>query len=252
MKCALLMAGGKSLRMRKTLGPQHKALVEVAGETLLQRNLAHLAAHGFSDVRIAVSRAERMLKEFVDSLKTTMGSLHQMSLTIVEETQPLGTIGAARLVPYSPILVTNVDNLSSIDLSRMMSHHTNKDADLTIASHLEPFQIPFGELVTDDGSDCISDYREKPVQNIVVSSGTYVLSAIAQAAIPDGQRTDITDLFRALRQQDKRIVAFRHDALWIDVNDRDAVQRANALVLNNANLFASLTIRKPHLPSNPR
>ena len=45
---ALIMAGGCSLRMRASLGGRHKAMVEVLGVSMLERNIMALLAHGFT------------------------------------------------------------------------------------------------------------------------------------------------------------------------------------------------------------
>ncbi len=54
MAVALIMAGGRSSRMRASV-PRHKAMVEVLGLSMLERNLIMLAGHGFRDIAIAVN-----------------------------------------------------------------------------------------------------------------------------------------------------------------------------------------------------
>src|SRR6185369_3742398 len=100
-------------------------------------------------------------------------------LECLKEDVPRGTIGIARELKgrAETILVVNVDNLTALNLRHLVEHHLESGAAFTVATHFEPFQIPFGEVTLDDGF--ITDYREKPVRQIRVSSGTYVLSARA-------------------------------------------------------------------------
>jgi mannose-1-phosphate guanylyltransferase/phosphomannomutase len=155
----------------------------------------------------------------------------------LEESEPLGTIGiAARLATScDTLLVVNVDNLSSLNLRALVEHHLQEEASLTIATHVEPFRIPFGEVVMAEGR--IEEYVEKPVINRVVSSGTYVLSQRACSSIPSNQRMDIPQLFRLLKEQGEGIVAFEHSDYWIDVNDATAVRSAEQLILAHHNRF---------------
>src|SRR4051812_25929941 len=100
---ALIMAGGRSERMRATVGPLHKALVPVLGIPLIERNLRTLFDQGFSDVVVAINRAEPRIAEYVNGL----GS----HIEILQEDVPLGTIGAAReaIGESESLLVINVD-----------------------------------------------------------------------------------------------------------------------------------------------
>ena len=227
---AVVMAGGESRRMRDSYGIRPKALVEVLGVTLLERNVMTLLKHGVTKI-IVVSRADNSLvHDFVT--QQLAPRFHSWSARIssrVEET-PLGTIGFARLLSdrEDPVLIINVDNLTDLNLADFVQRHVAADAELTIATHLEPFQIPYGELVV--SGPWVREYREKPVRPIRVSSGTYVLNPKACRRIPSGKRTDVPELFCLLRSSGGRVAAYEHDANWIDVNDGASVQRATDMI----------------------
>ncbi len=55
MCTAIIMAGGRSERMRSTAGQTHKALISVLGVPMIERNLLALFAQGFRNVIVAVS-----------------------------------------------------------------------------------------------------------------------------------------------------------------------------------------------------
>jgi alpha-galactosidase/6-phospho-beta-glucosidase family protein/CTP:molybdopterin cytidylyltransferase MocA len=224
---ALVMAGGRSERMRRSGDPLHKALLPVLGITLLERNLRMLAAHGFEEVVVAVCSAEREVGEFVATLAARSGGPVPR---VFWEATPLGTIGAAceAIGASSALLVVNVDNLTSLPLNDLVAFHRASASAMTIAAHQEPFKIPFGELVLD--GDQVREYREKPVHPVWISSGTYVLSPAACERIARGQRTDVNDLVTALLAAGLRVSAFRHEAWWIDVNTKDALERAEQLL----------------------
>jgi NDP-mannose synthase len=226
---ALVMAGGRSERMRATFGI-HKALVPVCGASLLERSLLALFEQEFVDVVIAVARDSHDIESFVAERGRELGSPFDARLTCFREPVPLGTIGAARVAAgdADALLVVNVDNISTLPLRALVEHHRRAGAALTIASHQEPFRIPFGQLIVADG--LVQEYREKPTMPIVISSGTYVLGHNAVALIPPDTRFDVTDLFRVVRAAGLQVAAFEHQSPWIDVNDEPALRRAEEMV----------------------
>jgi NDP-sugar pyrophosphorylase family protein len=237
MIIALIMAGGRSERMRASSGSQHKALVRVQGLSLLERNLHMLLSHGFRDIFIAVSAHEPELQAYVANCGQRLVAARGAHLECLIEDVPLGTIGIARQLkaPAETILVINVDNLTALNLRQFVDHHLKAEAAFTIATHVEPFQIPFGEVIINYG--LITEYREKPVRQIRVSSGTYVLAARACELINPIGPTSVPQLFAALRKQGERISAYEHAAPWIDVNDAAAIKKAEQMIADHASDF---------------
>jgi len=114
----------------------------------------------------------------------------------------------------------------------VVRHHRQVGAELTLAVHLEPFRIPFGEVEVRDGM--IVAYAEKPEHRVLVSSGVMVLGPAAIARIPRGQATGISWLANRLLAAGARIAALPHDAPWIDVNDLAAAEDAVRLLAGQA------------------
>lgn len=224
-KCrALVMAGGRSERMRASTGI-HKALIQVGGIALIDRNLQALYNQGFLDVVVAVGAHSPEIEECIAARRQQWGSAG-LSLTCLHETIPLGTIGAARLavLGFDAVVVVNVDNLTTLPLRKVAEFHRDSHAALTIASHSEPFRIPFGQLII-RGSEVL-EYREKPIIPVVISSGTYAVSAGAATLIPPDGKFDITQLFTAVKAKGLRVAAFEHECAWVDVNDEAARRKA--------------------------
>ena len=118
MTIAVIMAGGRSSRMRASSGARHKALVEVNGITLLERNVIQLLSNGFSNIVVVVSHLEQELIEYVESKLVNL-KRDGVEIHCLLETKPLGTIGILRTVLESSqtAVVVNVDNLCSLELN---------------------------------------------------------------------------------------------------------------------------------------
>lgn len=227
---ALIMAGGRSGRMRRSNAASHKALVPVLGVPLIERNLRQLIASGMQRVAIAVSADEPDLLDYVANAAPTIAQSLGGSCGIVVEQTPLGTIGATREVEFGDaLLVVNVDNLTTLSYPSLLHYHRAHEADLTIAAHREEIALDFGELILDGAA--VIEYREKPIRRPIVSSGIYVVSHRAADCVRFRERLGIPELFERLKSRGARIVAFEHGGFWIDVNDRDAVERAERALL---------------------
>jgi dTDP-glucose pyrophosphorylase len=231
------MAGGRSQRMRSGASQTHKALVPVLGLPMIERNLLMLLAQGFRDIVVAVNSRERELLDYVRQRGTCLAHLRRASLRVFEEQTPLGTIGAAGTLECrsTPLLVVNVDNLTTLDLKAFVNHHTETGAALSIATHFELWRIPFGEVVVKNGH--VTEYREKPTFEIRLSSGTYVLSTNALSLLPKDRPTDVPNLFALLSQRGERIMSYQHNAAWIDVNDAACLDKAEQLIIEHFQSF---------------
>jgi NDP-mannose synthase len=227
---ALIMAGGRSDRMRAGGCSQHKALRRVLGVPLIERNLTALLSFGFRNVFVAISADEPELLAWIKERGRSLAESAGARINSLLEPQALGTIGAVACLPalIENAAIVNVDNLTNLDLNAFVRFHLERQAAATIAAHDEPFRIPFGHLETDN--EVVTGYDEKPEILVTISSGTYVLNRRAIERVLGGARTDVPELIKRLLNDKQRVVVYRHRAHWIDVNDETALARAEALL----------------------
>ncbi len=217
--------------------PTPKPLVPIRGVPLLERNIVALLYAGFRDLVVAVPSHPAAVAEFAGTRGRALAEVFGARLELFEESQPLGNIGAAHQVKVegSELLVVYADNLTTLPLSALITHHRCAGAALTCAVHLESFRIPFGEV--DIAGDLLVAYREKPECRVRVSSGLYVLAPAAMDSLSRGERTEVSSLVNRLLTAGQRVAVYSHDAPWIDVNDTDAIARAEILVDSHAQAF---------------
>ena len=239
---ALIMAGGRSERMRATAGPTHKALALVRGIRLIEWNLRTLLFYGFRDIVVAINPHEPEISEYL-ARASEIASVAGAELNVYRELAPLGNIGAAREVIGSAraLLMLFVDNLDAIDLRALVDYHETGRYAMTIATHMETFKMPFGELTVHDGE--VTSYAEKPSYDIRVSSGTCVLSQRACELIEPGKPIGASTLFATLHDAGERVGAFEHAAPWIDINDAASLARAHEIVGEHWPLFEERLLR---------
>jgi len=204
---------------------------------MLERNVLALLSHGIQDIVVAVSAREKAVIAFARGRASRAARAAGANLRVFLEEQPLGTIGAARAIRASAenLLVVNVDNLTSLDLTALLAHHEATKSAMTIATHTEPFRVPFGQVSIRRGR--VTEYKEKPVLPVLLSSGTYVLTSAARRRIPSGRPVGAPELVHMLLGQKKKVSAFLHSSPWIDVNDSASVEHAEALIMANCGSF---------------
>jgi len=235
-RLAMVMAGGASTRMRASGIRRAKPLVQVAGATLLERNVDTLLRYGFDDIVIATSAKEPEVVGHARAVATRVGALGGR-ISIVAETVPLGNIGAVAQVQDRPaeLLVVYADNLTGLDLRALADDHGSHDAAMTIAVHRQSFAMPFGEVSLDGSTVC--RYREKPTIDFVVCSAIAMIGPNARREIGDHEAIGISDFVNRLLDRGYMVRAFLHDAAWTDVNDRAAIAEAERMIAANPQLF---------------
>jgi len=212
---ALIMAGGSGERMRRSGVRLPKPLVPVLGTPLLQRNVDYARRYGLNDIVVSVSERDPAVQALCE----------QLGVRTLLEDRPLGNIGCAGELSGT-VLVLYCDNLTSLDLGAVLTHHEQTGAALTLAAHEEQFRLPYGQL-TLDGTDVLS-YVEKPTIPVTVCSAVVVLAPAALAVIepPMG----LVDLTNALLSAGAPVSAYVHQSPWVDVNDAASLARAEDLL----------------------
>ncbi len=134
---AMILAAGLGARLRPLTNDRPKALVEVAGHTLLEITLRRLASFGIREVIVNVHHFADMV---IDYLKTNDN--FGMRIEISREEVLLDTGGGLKKAAWffleggnaeEPFLLHNVDVLSTIDFRRMAESHKQNQALVTLA-----------------------------------------------------------------------------------------------------------------------
>ena len=225
---ALLLAGGRGTRLLPHTAVIPKPLMPVGNRAIIEILLLQLQGAGIKDVVIAVGYLSHLFKAYLGN-----GERLGMTLTYVEERQPLGTagpIGMALDQLDEEFLLMNGDLLTTLDFRRLLDFHVSEKASATIGTYPREVRIDFGVLDIDEHKRLIS-YREKPKLNYLVSMGVYVLNKASVAPIVQPvRRLDAPDLMIALMQSGAHVACYKDDCYWLDIGRPDDYQLANEIV----------------------
>lgn len=130
---ALILAAGLGTRLGAMTSDRPKALVEVAGKSMLEHQLLHLRQAGFDHFVINVHHFADRILDFLDR-----NGNFGLDIAISDERGLLlDTGGGIRQAMHlfqsdEPVLVHNVDIFSNTDLASLYRCHTASGADATL------------------------------------------------------------------------------------------------------------------------
>jgi dTDP-glucose pyrophosphorylase len=218
---AVIMAGGKGVRLRPITENLPKPMIPVAGRPILERLVLHLVGFGISHIHLSVNYlSEIIVNHFGD------GSRYGCEISYLHETEELGTGGALSLlpeVPADPIVVLNGDLVTQLDFASMIAFHNLSGNSATIGYRPYSHQVPFGCLELENGNvRCI---HEKPLLERSVNAGVYVLSPSVLELVPR-RFFPITELFQAMLERGNPVGAYEITTDWTDVGQHSELQKA--------------------------
>jgi len=238
---AMILAAGLGTRLRPLTNDRPKALVEVAGQTLLQITLRRLAAFGIQEVIVNLHHFADMV---VDYLKSNQN--FGMRIEISREEVLLDTGGGLKKAAWffledaanqqEPFLLHNVDVISTIDFGRMLKAHQESGALATLAVQDRETSryLLFDEKNHLCGRRAGSDGNPENVRgcrktSALAFSGVHVISPqLFPLMSEDGVFSIITTYLR-LAGQEENIGAFRADEYyWKDLGKPQSIAQVSS------------------------
>lgn len=236
---AMILAAGLGTRLRPLTDNRPKALVEVAGRTMLEITLSRLYSLDVREVIINVHHFADMILEYLKA-RDNFG----MDIEVSREEVLLDTGGGLKKAAYffledpnsfeRPFILHNVDVISTIDLRRMVQVHTENHALATLAVQNretsryllfdEQLQL-CGRRSGDDRKDQLVR-SSQPVQALAFSGIHIISPRLFGMMIEEGAFSIITSYLR-LAARGEKILAFRADEYyWRDLGKPDNVLQA--------------------------
>jgi mannose-1-phosphate guanylyltransferase len=236
---AMILAAGLGTRLLPLTSGRPKALVEIAGRTLLEITLSRLRAFGIREVIINAHHFAEMILEY---LKTNDN--FGMRIEVSREEVLLDTGGGVRKAAYffledsncidEPFILHNVDVISTIDLRRIAQVHTESHALATLAvqdretSRYLLFDEQLQLCGRRSGRDQKTEIARTSQQvQALAFCGIHVISPRLFAMMMEEGAFSIINSYLQLASRGNTILAFRADEYyWRDVGKLDNLKRA--------------------------
>ncbi len=219
---AMLMAGGEGTRLRPLTYTTPKPLLHIGEKPIIEYNIDRLNAYGVHHLTISIKYLGHQIREYFKD-----GQNKKMSIRYVEEDQPLGTIGAVRLVPEFSneyILVMNSDLLTDIDFEDMFFELIAQQGDMIVATTSYDVNIPYGVLETT--GELVHALREKPTYTYYCNAGIYIFKKDVIDLIPEETFFNATDLMERIVEQGGRLLHYPIRGYWLDIGKMNDFEKA--------------------------
>jgi mannose-1-phosphate guanylyltransferase len=208
---AIILSGGRGLRLRPLTANQPKPLVRVNGRPISEYQIEWLTkGTGISGVIFACGYKWEKLKKHYGS------RYNGVSVRYSVEEEPLGTGGALKkafslLGEAKTVVATNGDIITDLQLKPMIRAHRRSGAVVTML--VVPYRSRFG-VVHIDENGAVKMFEEKPVfPSIWINGGVYVMDVQRVAPLLP-ERGDVErDTFPRLVSRGE-IMSYRHDGRW--------------------------------------
>lgn len=237
---AMVLAAGLGTRLRPLTDDRPKALVEVAGRTMLEITLRRLQSFGIRDVIVNAHHFADLLVSYLEAHNNF--GLH---IEISREELLLDTGGGIKKAADfflrdgnldAPFLVHNVDVLSDIDLAALKMFHVEHSALATLAVQQRPTSryLLFdqnnqlcGRRAGLDGPPEMA--RSAAETHALAFCGIHMLSPRIFSLLTEEGAFSIIPAYLRLAAQGEIISAFRADSYhWRDLGRPESIAQAAA------------------------
>lgn len=224
---AVIQAGGKGTRLRPYTLVMPKPLMPVGDQPVIEIALKYLRRWGIRDVVITTGYLGHLIRSLCND-----GCQWDMRISYTQEPEPLGTIGALRLLAgdiFETFLTLNGDLITDLNLRDFISFHKERGGQLTVAVTEKVIKIDLGVL--DCRDQLMTGFREKPVMDFKVSMGIYCMEPGLLNMIPAGVPFGFDDLVHELISHGEQINIYEHRGLWLDIGrEEDFVHAQNCFL----------------------
>jgi len=219
---AIIMAGGKGLRLKPLTDSVPKPLLMVGEKTIIEHTIDRLSYFGIENIEIAVGYLGHKIEEHIGN-----GASRNLNIRYIYEKDPLGTIGAVKATGtdhHATILLMNSDLLTDINLEDFFKTFTEKNADMAVASIPYKQEIPYAVLEVNNGE--VTALKEKPTYTYYSNAGIYLIKKELLELIPENTFYNTTDLMEQVIATGRKLISYPILGYWLDIGKPDDFLKA--------------------------
>jgi NDP-sugar pyrophosphorylase family protein len=193
---AIILAGGKGLRLRKIIKDIPKSMAPLLDKPLLEYLILQLKGFGIKEIILSLGYKADVIRSYFKN-----GERLGVHIDYSVEKEPLGTGGAlgkaARPIKDKYFLAMNGDTFLDLDFKDFISYHENKRAKVTLALTSVEDAGRYGQVkIKHDGE--ITKFMKKRSGRGLINAGIYVFDRKIVDDIPKGVSSLEENLFPGL------------------------------------------------------
>lgn len=241
---AVIMAGGKGMRLRPLTSHCPKPLVPVLNQPILEHIITYLAKAGITEIYLTLNYLPEQIEEYFGD-----GSRYGVELKYVLEESPLGTAGSVKQLEKQlgeVFMVYSGDAYADFSIEQLINFHQAKGSFVTMSLYSAINPTEYGVVLTDEDMRIVR-FLEKPAWGQVfsnqINAGIYILNHDVLEHIPKSMAFDFSkDLFPRFLAQDRPMYGFPIKGHWCDIGDTREYLKLNMRLLEKHDLGIPLSI----------
>ncbi len=220
---AVIMAGGKGTRLDPFTRVLPKPLIPIGERTIIEIIMDNFNQFGINEYYISINHKGKMIKAYFED------NAPNMSISYLEESIPLGTAGALKLLGdrvKGDFFVSNCDIIVRANYHSLYEFHRENNFSLTLIASMQHHVVPYGVCEIEEGG-LLREIREKPEYDFLVNTGFYLLNADLLQYIPSDTRLDMPDLIKILQEKKISVGVYPvSQRSWIDIGQWSQYKQA--------------------------
>jgi mannose-1-phosphate guanylyltransferase / phosphomannomutase len=208
---AIIIAGGRGVRMGDMTREIPKPMLEVCGVPVLERQINLLKRYDVSKIHILTGYLGDVIVDYFGN-----GDRFDVDIEYSREVVPLGTAGCLKLIQNEikgPTLVLYGDTVLDMSIPKFYEFHCSSGAIATLFSH--PNDHPYDSdlvRVSDEGfiqEVCRKGKDGRDGWRNMVSAAAYIIEPQVLDYIEDNRKTDLVhDVFPNILQDREKVAAY--------------------------------------------
>ena len=207
----VIMAGGRGTRLDPFTRILPKPLIPIGNKPVIEIIMERFYQYGFHKFIYTLNYKKGYLKLFLQE------NSFPYQIDFAEEDQFLGTAGGLALLRdkiHETFYVTNCDSILQIDFEKALNWHQEHRAAITIIGCQNEVKIPFGVLELSNGK--LDRILEKPVHDVIINTGVYIMEPRVFSYIPSGHPMDMDELINRVAKKET-ISVYPIYGGWFDI-----------------------------------
>lgn len=227
IKKAVILAGGKGIKMRPLTYEIPKTMIPVKGKPIMEYAVDSLRNSGIKDLVVLVGHLGEKVKEHFGD-----GSRFGVKIKYVKEKETAGTAGALRQVEkevgIEPFILFYGDVLIELNYHDFIDFHISHSGLVTVAltSVAKPYEYGAVKLHGEN----VVDFIEKPEKGTrsshLVSSGVYVVEPEIFDFIPKKSPVSFEKDVLPKLVNKKKVLGYPFEGKWFDISTPEVYDQA--------------------------
>ncbi len=236
---AMILAAGIGSRLKPLTNDIPKALVEVEGETMLERSVRHLKYFGFNEIIINLHHFPEQIINFLKKNNNFGITIHFSE----EYDELLDTGGAIKKAGWffgdEPFLVYNTDILTNLNLWVLWNYHKQHDgiATLVVRKRESSRYLLFDHNNRLAGWENTKKDEMKLAGNgsyekRLAFSGIHILNPEIFQYFPNQRKFSVIEAYLDIAKQEN-IYGFQDEqSYWFDIGNLEKLEKASNFIKN--------------------